>query len=119
MDRPRGLKGSGSEAQHGVTPRLTPAAAPPGDRWGRQGDQVSRLRAACREPEPLPVAPGHGTPTPIGPPGNRIGDARALSALVVPSVLPSRKRGRTGLRTTEAKVREAARSQSARSWGGR
>ncbi|XP_073070372.1 uncharacterized protein [Manis javanica] len=34
------------------------------------------LRAACREPEPLPVAPGHGTSTPIGPRENRSGVAR-------------------------------------------
>ncbi|XP_073070348.1 uncharacterized protein [Manis javanica] len=39
VDRPRGLKGSGSEAPHGTAPRFNPAAAPPGDRRSREGDQ--------------------------------------------------------------------------------
>ncbi|XP_057343938.1 uncharacterized protein LOC130678859 [Manis pentadactyla] len=40
VDRRRGLKGSGSEAPHGPAPRPNPAAAPPGDRWSCEGDQV-------------------------------------------------------------------------------
>ncbi|XP_073070350.1 uncharacterized protein [Manis javanica] len=52
VDRPRGLKGSGSEAPHGTAPRFNPAAAPPGDRRSREGDQV---------PASLLCLPGAGT----------------------------------------------------------
>lgn len=72
-------------------------------------------RAACWEPEPLPVAPGPGTSTPVGPRESRNQVARALPEPVVPSsaALHSRKRERAGPRTTEAKVRVAAGGQSA------
>lgn len=115
------------------TARTTPAAEvsrkdappplpPPGDRWGRRATTgPPPPRAACREPEPLPVALGFRTPTPVGPRENRSEVTRALPELVVPSAaaLHSRKPGRAGARTTEAKVRVAGRGQSAPAWGWR
>ncbi len=103
------------------------APPPPGDRWGRRATpSPPPPPAACREPEPLPVAPGFRTPTPVGPRENRSGDggggiARALPGLVVrpAAALRSRQRGRAGSGTTEAKVRVAGRGQSAPAWGWR
>ncbi|XP_057343548.1 uncharacterized protein LOC118928522 isoform X3 [Manis pentadactyla] len=104
VDRRRQLKGSGSEAPHGPAPRPNPALPHPVTGGAARATRSPPLRTACREPETLPVAPGHGTPTPIGPRENRNGVTRALSELVVPSlaVLHSRKQGRTEPRATEA-----------------